>query len=305
MIGLDYKRRMYQLLAECDSSSWMDLKSVFDTLYEAAKDFAKEVKSLKSSQTITTVAEQTNYALNPDYLEMLVSNDDGKKQVQFYDSSNYRWIYWEEYKDILYDNNTTSVAYPWRFGVVARALDDRITGTATSSSTNSGGETSLTDTATTFTSTVYPGDAVVNTTNSYIGIAIAVPSAHVVTTVMFNTASNASAYADWTSGDGYMIIPAPRYDIVLDPPPSTSGYSVIVPYVCKPTPVYSSYGQYGFAQGYEEALLKYAVWLHKYKDGKPNYGDALYKYYEMQLRKSKSVHRNATGVTGFRVSFKK
>jgi hypothetical protein len=122
---------------------------------------------------------------------------------------------------------------------------------------------------------------------------------------MFNLATRGGAYAGWTDTNAYIIQPAPRYKIILDPPPDTSGDTVTVSYYAKPAPVYSDYGTYPFPTDYEEALVMYAAWLYRYRDSKPNLGDPLYAMYERQMRKAKNVHRRATGVQGFRVSWVK
>ena len=92
---------------------------------------------------------------------------------------------------------------------------------------------------------------------------------------------------------------------MLDPPPDTSGETITVSYLAKPTPVYSDYGMYPFATRYEEAILKYADWLYKYKDSKPVMGDPLYMAYERAMRKGKNVNMKAVGRQGFRVNWMK
>ena len=197
-------------------------------------------------------------------------------------------------------------------------------------------------------------------------------------TAMFDVSAVNSAYAGWTSGDAYIIQPQPRYDLVVDPPPTGielltidatptpavwaagatltgatslktctviskvtattymvesrsgtftdgeiisdgtnsrdcgAGYPTFtgqqiatVNYLQRPDPVYSDYGSYRFAAGYEEALLKYACWLYKYRDLNPNFGDTLYKVYDMQIRKAKNVQRRAVGAKGFRLNLQK
>ena len=97
----------------------------------------------------------------------------------------------------------------------------------------------------------------------------------------------------------------PRYQIFLDPTPNESGQIITVSYLSKPAPVYSNYGTYPFATGYEEAIVKYAAWLYKYRDSKPAMGDPLYAAYERAMRKGKNVNRKAEGVVGFRVNWTK
>jgi hypothetical protein len=119
---------------------------------------------------------------------------------------------------------------------------------------------------------------------------------------MFDSTVRGGAYAEWSIKDTYIIQPAPRYQIILDPAPSVTGQTITLNYYAKPLPVYSDYGTYPFATGYEESLIKYATWLYKYRDSKPNLGDPLYLSYERSMRKGKNVNRKAQGAVGFRVN---
>jgi hypothetical protein len=69
--------------------------------------------------------------------------------------------------------------------------------------------------------------------------------------------------------------------------------------------VYSDFGQYPFATGYEDAIIKYAAWMYKYRDSKPQLADPLYMVYDRMLRKAKNVNRKAVGVVGYRVNWTK
>lgn len=380
MIGIDYLNRLNQLLNDSHPSGyWMDKKVSFDFLYEAAKDMQKELGSLHSSQTITMVPGQTNYALHPSYMGISVVDDYGDKLVKFYDGvANTSWLSWEDYSDILYGNNSTSVRVPSTYGIIDRSLASQITSTVTSTTTASGGESNLVNSAagTTFAD-VCPGDVVYNVTQSLIGIVLSKTNTTTLKTAMFDVSAVNSAYGAWTSGDTYIIQPQPRYDLVVNPPPSGvetltvdvapsiswsagatltgasstetctviscttskvyvvenrsgtftdgeiisdgtytadcgTGYptfsgtqTVTVNFLQRPDPVYSDYGSYRFAAGYEEALIKYACWLYKYRDLTPDMADKFYTFYDMQLRKAKNVHNKATGKKDFKVNFLK
>lgn len=378
MIGIDYLNRLNQLLNDSHPSSyWTDKKTSFDFLYEAAKDMQKELNSLHSSQSITMIPGQTNYALAPAYMGISVTDDYGDKVVKFYDGiANTSWLSWEDYSDAVYGNNTTQNRVPANYAVIDRALPSQITSTVTSSTTQVGGEVNLVNSAAALTfADIAPGDVVYNVTQSLVGVVLSKTSATTLKTAMFNLSAVNSAYGGWTSGDTYIIQPTPRYDLVIDPPPtgvelltldvapstawsegatltgasslktckvvskvtaltylveSRSGTFTLseiisdgtytadqgaayptftgqqiatVNYFQRPDPVYSDYGSYRFAAGYEEALLKYACWLYKYRDLNPQTGDALYKAYDMQIRKAKNVQRKAVGFTGFRCNF--
>jgi len=300
MIGAVYLNQLRHLISET-SGTWVDLRTTFDFLYEAAKDFSKETKACHNSQTITTVANQAEYDLNPDFLEVMTKDDHDLPVIKLTDASgNISWLSWESYSDYLQSSNSAST--PSSFAITDRAISTRLTGVITTGSTPSGGETSLIATGGTFTAVV-AGDIAVNTTNSYYGYVLVAGTSP--TTAMFNLTTSGGAYVGWTIADAYMIQPAPRYKLILDPAPDTTGQIVTVPYLAKPTPVYSDYGVYPFATGYEEALISYAAWKYRYRDSKPQLGDPLYLAYERQMRKAKNVQRKATGAIGFRVNFMK
>ena len=307
MLGINLLKRLEQLMAQSyPGNGWLDKKTSFDFIYEAAKDYAKKTRCLYQTQTITTIANQANYALNPDHQEIASENkDDAAKVLKYTDASgNDFWMTQQLYQDQYYANNTTSVAVPSGFAVVGRAQAAQITGTATSTAAEAGGESNLIDTTAPFAS-VQVGDEIYNTTKDYIGVVLAVTSTTTLKTAMFDLSTANSAYAGWASGDAYIIQPSARYDLVLDPPPVTAGETVTVPYIQRPAPVYSDYGSYNFAAGNEEALLKYALWLYKYRDSKPQVGDALYVHYDRAVREGSNSHRRATGQRNFRVSWKK
>jgi hypothetical protein len=304
MVGLDYQSRLNQLLSESVGSYWVDKKTGFDFLFEAAKDFAKEVKSIHDTQTITTVAGTLDYRLKPNFMEILTQDGYGNKIVPLDNSGERSWLKRVGYGKILYENTTTP-STPTEFAITDAPVDSRITGTTTSAGVSSGGESILTDASASFITTVNIGDSVVNPTSGkyYVGTVLSVSSNTALVTAMFNISSSQSSYASWGIGDTYYIEPHASYTLVISPPPSTTGTTITLSYLCFPNPVYSDYGSYSFATGYEEALLKYAVWLYKYRDTKANQGDALYRYYDQQLRKAKNIHKSATTPPGFKISF--
>ena len=299
-VGAMFQAQLNQILSEFNSS-WVDLKTSFDYVYESAKDFAKETSCCHGSQTITTVSGTAEYNLNPDFLEVLTKDDHNKPIIKFYDGTSTDWLSMQSYSDFLQDDDTPST--PNGFAITDASIGDRITGTATSTGAVSGGESILTDATADFSS-VYPGDVVINTTNDYYGYCIGKGTTS-ITTAMFDLTVRGGQYVGWSSSDTYIIQPVGRYQVVLDPTPDTSGQIITVPYQARPTPVYSDYGIYPFATGYEEALIKYAAWLYKYRDSKPQFGDPLYMAYERAMRKGKHVNRKAVGTKGFRINFTK
>jgi hypothetical protein len=75
MDGKDLLRRLRQLLNEDTDSGWLDTHTSYDFLYEAAKTTVDRLGCLKSSQSITTVAEDDEYNLNPDFMRLIITLD--------------------------------------------------------------------------------------------------------------------------------------------------------------------------------------------------------------------------------------
>jgi hypothetical protein len=170
----------------------------------------------------------------------------------------------------------------------------RYTGTTTLAGDISNGECTLTDTLATFTN-VYPGDIVHNTTDGSHGVVIVKTSNTALVTCLFGGTNN-----EWTLADAYIIVPKRRYKLIVDPPSLTSGHTITVPYVPKPTPVYSLYRSYNLPS--EIDLASYAAWLYRYKDREPNFGDTFYKVWDASVRRAAHNDADATRKKGFRVN---
>src|SRR3990172_1581157 len=109
MLGINLLKRLDQIMAQSyPSGGWMDKKTSFDFIYEAAKDYAKKTRCLYTTQSITTVASQANYALNPDFQEILSENqDDAVKVLKYPDAAgNVSWMEQQLYGNQYYQNNT-------------------------------------------------------------------------------------------------------------------------------------------------------------------------------------------------------
>jgi len=60
MIGLQYLKRISQLLNDSHpSEAWLDKKTSFDFLYDAAREYVRRTSCLRSVQNITTIAPKT------------------------------------------------------------------------------------------------------------------------------------------------------------------------------------------------------------------------------------------------------
>jgi hypothetical protein len=300
MIGALYLQQLNELLSEF-GGNWINIKISFDYLYEAAKDFSKETSSCHNTQIITTIANKSAYDLNPDFLEILSKDSHGKGIVALSAEHGTNWLSWESYSNYL-QNDDNQPGYPSFYAVSDSSIPIRSIGTAVRDQDEIGGESML------YYSigevpTVFPGDSVINTTQNCYGVVL--QPGMPITTAMFDLSSRGGEYSSWIENDKFIIQQQPRYQIFLDPTPNESGQIITVSYLSKPAPVYSNYGTYPFATGYEEAIVKYAAWLYKYRDSKPAMGDPLYAAYERAMRKGKNVNRKAEGVVGFRVNWTK
>lgn len=282
------------------SSSFFESRVSYDYIYEAACEFCRRTRVLTAPQTITTVADQTNYDLNADFLCLYLRDDQNRYTVKFNDGSNDYFLPFRDYEAVSYANQTTSVDIPSNFSIIDKStLTDRITGTTTSAGASSNGECTCTDSTAPFTN-VKVGDDIHNTTDGSDGVVIAVTSTSALVTALFGGTDN-----DWSSSDTYVIVPQGRKQLVLDPPPETSGYTVTIRYIQKPDPVYSTFRTYRFDRLYEPAIIKYAAWLYKYRDSEPNFGDAFYKYWDAQVRMAAKTEHKSLNKPSMRVNFMK
>ena len=179
--------------------------------------------------------------------------------------------------------NVSTTLIPHCFSI--RNKDDlysQVTGTATSDGDAAGGKCLLTDTSALFYTTDYvePGDPIHNTTDGSTGIVLSIESSTTLYCALFGGTDN-----EWDSSDAYVINPQARVELYLDPPPSTSGHIIDLQYVKIPAPVYHDYGTYPFRQHLNEAIIRYAAWLYKYRDSVPDFGDAFYTQFDGLVRR--------------------
>jgi hypothetical protein len=274
--------QLRQLLQESDSSSFLDDRTSYDYLYEAACELVSALKLGTASQTITTTATTSLYDLNADYLCLYVKNDFNDYVIKYYDGSGYYWPSFRDEAFIFQENSTSDSSIPNNFSIVDEStVPVNETGTATADGATTNGECTLTDAAGGFVvAGVSAGDQIHNTTDLSDGVVLSVTDATHLQVALFGGTAN-----DWTSADAYTLIPQTRRQLFLDPPSLTAGHVITIKYVPKPSPVYSDFRTYRVPSHYLPAIVKYAAWLYKYRDREPNFGDAWYKYWEMQLRK--------------------
>lgn len=274
--GKELNRRLQELLNEDSDSGWLDKRTSFDLFYEGAVEFVSRTHCLKGTQTITTVADQTDYNLNPDFLKMFLKNKNGDYIIKWGDCD---FITWKDHNDIIYGNQSDSVSMSDSFTITNADLPTQLTGTTTSVGAATAGLSTLTDTTADFTD-VAEGGTVHNTSDGSTGIITSKTSSTVLKTALFGGTAN-----DWTSGDAYVIQPQGRMKMILDPPPDDTN-TITFDYIKNPAPVYSDYQVYEFLSKYSPALVKYAFWLYKYRDSEPNFGDGMYRYWDNAVREA-------------------
>ena len=232
MDGKELSYRLRQIINEDANSDFMDSKTSYQFLWEAARDFAAATGALKGSQSITTVASQQGYTLNADFGQLYLKDDDNEFVIKYSDGTTTTFLKWKLYEEIIYDNQTTAVVRPSYFTLIDDpVLDNQVTGSATSSGALANGEATLTDSAADF-SDVSSGDIVHNTTDGSDGIVLSKTSSTVLVTALFGGTDN-----DWDSSDAYVIQPQGRVQLLLDPPPSTASHTITVYYKQTPPPV--------------------------------------------------------------------
>ena len=299
MDGKELSYRLRQLINEDANSDFIDSKTTYQYLWEAARDFTAATNALRSSQSITTVASQQGYTLNANFGQLYLRNDDNEFVIKYNNGTTETFLPWKAYQEIIYENQTAEVSVPSYFTLIDDpTLDTKISSTTTSAGAATAGESTLTDTAADF-SDVSAGDIVHNTADGSDGIVLSKTSTTVLVTALFGGTDN-----DWTSGDAYVIQPQGRLQLYLNQPLSTASHTITVYYTQVPPPVFSDYGTYRFQQGSTDAIIKYAAWLYKYRDKQQDFGDALFTHYERQLRRINAHMDAGVNKNKMRVSFR-
>ncbi|OHB71478.1 MAG: hypothetical protein A2W23_03105 [Planctomycetes bacterium RBG_16_43_13] len=296
MDGYTLLRELRVLLGEPSNGSFLDDRTSYDCLYEAAKELCQRTRALTSAQTITTVAEQTTYNLNPDFLSLYLSDNENDYVIKYNDGSSNTFLRHRDYDGIILGDNTTSQTVPDSFTIIDASGISQLSGSTTNTSGSSNGETTLTDSSANFIN-VAAGDYVHNLTDGSHGVVVSKTSSTALVCALFDGANNY-----WVYGNSYIITFNGRFALLLDPPPSTASHTITVNYIQMPTPVYSPYKSYRFAPDYKEALIYYAAFKYKYRDREPDFGDRLWKHFDARVRSITRDTRQAKVQGGYRVN---
>lgn len=284
MDGKTLSRDLAALLTEDpDTSGYLDQKATYTYLWRAAVEMSRRLLYPRGTDTVTTVSGQVDqYKLASDFLCLYLRDSNDEFFVRYYNNSAYSNLRMKDESDIFENYTTNSQAIPGGFAITDyRQSIPRVMGTATATGATSAGECTLTDSAASFASTASAGDTIHNTTDGSTGYVLSVTSNTAVVTALFGGTGN-----EWTSADAYTLVPQKRYQLTFDAPPSTTGHTVTVPYVKRPSPVYSHYGSYPFPADLTMALVNYAAWLYKYRDSQPSFGDRYFSIFDRDVRRA-------------------
>lgn len=108
MDGLTMKYRLRNLLDEDSSATWLDERTSYDFLWEASKETVRRLRNLTGKQTIVTTADQENYQLNADFLNLLNRSKDGRYFIRYMVSGVDNMLYYEDYENIRFRNYSKS-----------------------------------------------------------------------------------------------------------------------------------------------------------------------------------------------------
>jgi hypothetical protein len=288
------------LREDIDTSSFIEDKATYDFIYQAVCEFVRLTGCLTGEQVILTVASTQAYDLNPDFISLYMTNDRNEYFVKLNNGTSDYFITERDYDASYYENNTTDTDVPSSFSMRNKqSLAANISGAATGNGASVGGASTLTNAAAPFAS-VKSGDIVHNVTDGSDGIVISKTSNSAIVTGLFGGTNN-----DWSTADAYVIVFQPVKQLILNEPSLTAAYTITVPYIKRPDPVYSDYGLYNIDQQYLPSIIKYAAWLYKYRDSQPNFGDQWYKHWDTEVRKAKSFEKKIRKSVNLKVNFVK
>ncbi len=298
MDGKSLTRRLYSILQESSSSTFATDRESYDYLYDAVQDFNFKTHFLTDTQTISVVAGTSSYDLDPSFVDLSLEDSYNRKFIKHTYGGNDTFLVGRDYASIIMENNSSTAAIADSFAIINSTDKGSLAGTATLAGTASNGECVLTDSTAPFAN-VSIGDAVYNTSDNSDGVVIDITSSSQIVCALFNGTTN-----QWTLNDDYVITLQPRLSVYLTPEPAASA-TLTIPYIKRPGPVYSPYRSYQLPFSYELPIVQYAAFLYKYKDREANFGDALFKHYDVLVRKIAAEMRRSKQNTGMRVNFSK
>lgn len=299
MDGKQLCRMMLDALDEETSNKLFntDERVLYNALDWAACEYVRQMKCLHAACAITTVESQQAYDLPPDFLGLYMKNARDLFFIKYYDGSNTNWPMIRPYESIFMENLTDDAEVPSSAAIIEKAAAPaKLTGTTTSAGAKTNGEAILTDTAALFTTTglVYPRDIVHDTTDGADGLVLSVTDATHLIAALFDGKTNG-----FGSGDAYVITRANSKQLYLSAPSKTAGHIITVPYLCKPTPVFSDYGRWRFDDSACRAIAHEAAFQYENRKHDFNGADRHHILFLAELSRSRQ-ERAALAIQGGR-----
>jgi len=246
---------------DAPSDLYANQRIIYEFLDLAAGIFCRETRILHKRVEITTVEDQQAYDMPPGFIDLHMRNSRDRYYIKFYDTATYSFPVQISYDRLFKSNYTTSQRVPSRFAIVDKEdKEDLIQGTTDADSAAPHGECTLQDDSMFFTTMnkVYPRDVVHNETDESDGYVLSVTDVTHLKTALFGGTTK-----DWESGQSYTIQPAAEKQLVLDAPSSTAGFTITIPYVAMPSPVFSEYGFWRFPPMVSKAIAAGAAAMFK------------------------------------------
>jgi hypothetical protein len=280
-------RTMLRLFADAMGADGMaalygaGMRSAYEALDWAAAIFCREALPLKLTTDITTVLDQQDYALPPDFIELYARDRGGRYRVKYIgEDDGVSWPYFVPDEKILFADLTTATsAAPDVFSLINQsAAGDEITGTAASDAEASRGESLLYDTTKDFAGTdrVYPRDAVHNLTDGSSGYVLQVVDAHTLAVALFPdpvdaanlSPTNLDGSCGFESGHSYSVMPSSQTALRLSRPAGYSGHTLRIPYHGMPLPVFAESRAWRWPERTCRAIVSGAASIVKQPDKK-------------------------------------
>lgn len=253
------------------SEGFITQKRAYECLDLAAAIYVRETRSLHKTINITTVAEQQEYPLPPDFIDLYMRDNNDKIFLRYTNGDGeVSWPVMAPEEHIYRLDYSEPAENPACFAIVNNENEPAlITGAADVAGAAVTGRCILQDNDRLFLTThrVWPRDLIYNHTDESWGYVLGVIDATHLYTALFSGTNN-----DWTGADTYTIIPGYKQLLKLDAPSLTAGHTIAVPYVSMPAPVFWELGSWNFPERVCRAIVSGGAAL--FKTSKTEYKEA-------------------------------
>ena len=268
--------KVYSLINEADSSTFIDEATTYELLNAALREVVRRTQLFIKQSTINILAGQASYTLSYDFLKFFArSTDDYAEPVIYYKNNKISYI---DYGTYLGLDKSVTAKIPTNYTLNFNFPRSAIRGLASSNATPTNGEVRLTDIAQSFKESIVGGTVhLTHAGTTYNGYIVEYVSP---TTLIIATQPSIPI----TVGDGYVISPPPTNMITFYPTPSED-FDLDIYYYHTLPPIYSPYRSIPIPQDLLIPVACYICWLYKYKDREPAYGDKYFMIFEAGIRR--------------------